>query len=423
MSLSLLFKRDVLDLSRLSLSGVIHSARVVASIGIPAALTNALTPFSAGLITALIALHGSETIAGYGYAVRFEGIFLLVPMVMGGALSPFIGQNWGAHLSHRVIEALGYARRISLYWGLGCCLVLQVLAPSLTSFLSDDAQVQSTLSLYLRVLSVSFAFQGLIYSANATFNAINNPFRATLVSTMNSLILALPLAYVGHLSHGYQGIIVGLLGARLVTGLLANYWVGNLFDDNDEQVAFSDQDAKKLLYRLESDYPEIGVDLERMTRRLGQLPDLKIVKGASGHLTYVQRGREVAHLYQDGLFDVCLPPQLRDAAVYEEWATHHRREFDGCWVSHDLKRSQDIEVLIRLLMLSQAYLTCLEEPAPLEQAQSEAGRFCEVTRTLEAKTELSEHRFPALIFSGLVESISAARLSRHSSPATELAAA
>ena len=60
----LLFKRGTLSINSLIPRDLFKVAKQVSGVGIPAAMTNALTPLSAGLITALIALHGSETIAG-----------------------------------------------------------------------------------------------------------------------------------------------------------------------------------------------------------------------------------------------------------------------------------------------------------------------------------------------------------------------
>lgn len=409
-----LFKRGTLSFNSLMPRDLIKVVKQVSSVGVPAALTNALTPLSAGLITALIALHGSETIAGYGLAIRFEGLFLLVPMVLGGALSPFVGQNWGARLNHRVVEALSWVRKISLIWGVGVCLALNLFASSLATGLSEDPKVQEAFSLYLCLISISYASQGVIYASNSTFNAINRPLKATLTSTLNSLILALPLAYVGNSIRGFMGIIIGLLIARVVSGLIANHWIWSIFADEDRQIALGPVEAKAKLYQLEAALPELALDLERMVSRLSHLPDIELVSGSSGELSYRLNGREIAYLFKDGQFDLCLPPQLRDAVVLEGWGNHHRREHNGCWVSHKLTEGTDLEALIRLICLAQAYLICLDSPASVEEAKSEIGKVCEVTRTMESRAELSELRLPAAIFQGLLNSIAAAREARGS---------
>ncbi len=407
----LLFKRGSIQLKHLVPQGLWSTAQTVGTIGIPAAMTNALTPFSAGLITALIALHGSETVAGYGLAVRFEGLFLLVPMVLGGALSPFVGQNWGARLNHRVVESLVWVRKVSIYWGIFVAVLLNLLVPFLAAAISEDPKVQNSLSMYLRLISVGYALQGVIYAANATFNAISRPLKATLVSTLNSLFLAIPFAYLGDRFYGYTGIIGGLLLARMLTGLMANRWVWSIFEANDQRIALNSVETKAKLYQLEAALPKLALDFEKMIMRLGHLPDLAMAEGSEGSLSYFLKEHEVAHLYNDGTFDICLPPQLRDAVVLENWGNHHRREHDGCWISYHLKSAADIEDLIRLLSLAQAYITCLDTPASVEEAKSETGRVCEVTRTMENKAELTQITLPGKIFMGLVESVASARSS------------
>ncbi|MEE2644259.1 MAG: MATE family efflux transporter [Myxococcota bacterium] len=409
--LRFLFGQGLLSLAVLSPKGLGASWRAIASIGIPAAMTNALTPFAAGLITALIALHGEEMIAGYGLAIRFEGLFLLVPMVMGGALSPFIGQNWGAQLTHRVIEALTLARRLSIVWGLAVWLLVELFAPFIAQGLTDDTGVQSAFIIYLRVCSASYVAQGVIYAANATFNAINRPLRATLISTMNSLIIAIPLAYVGHYSFGYFGIVCGLLIARLVTGVVAYRWVWGIFREDEKRLALSDEAAKSELYQLEQCLPALAVHLEQLVLRLSHLSELQISGTRSGMLTYLLREREVAHLHANGTFDICLPPELRDAVVEEGWGHHHRREHDGCWVSHTLAHPDDLESLVQLICIAHAYQSCLLEPAPLEAAKSETARVCEVTRTLESRADLQPLELSSRVFQALFSAVRSARAS------------
>jgi hypothetical protein len=258
---------------------------------------------------------------------------------------------------------------------------------------------------YLRIISASYALQGVVYAANATFNAVNHALRATLVSTMNSLILALPLAYLGHIWSGDMGIVGGILIARLITGLLAHRWVWSIFDEDDKQVALSDQEVKAKLYELEQSLPELALDLEHLVLRLGHLPNLSISGEQQHMLTYYLDQHEVAHLNSEGTFDIRVPPQLRDAVVDVGWGEHHRREYDGCWISHNLTQSEDVEEFVRLICLVHAYITCVKDPAPLEAAQTEAARLCEVTRTLEARAELKELELPPTIFKALLDAV------------------
>jgi len=407
----LLTKQGVLSTQNLNPRGLTRSLRSVMQVGVPAALTNALTPLSAGLITALIALYGAEAIAGYGLAVRLEGLFLLVPMVMGGALSPFIGQNWGAHFTHRVVESLSFARKISLIWGLSVWVIVEALAPTLASAISSDPKVCESFTLYLRVISASYALQGVIYAANSTFNAINRPLKATLISMMNSLLLALPLAYLGHLSYGLLGVVSGLLIARLITGVVAHQWVWGLFDEGNKMVALSDAEVKSALYQIEHALPNIALSLEKLISHLAHYPSLEINRAQGGRLAYLLQGREVALLSKDRGFEVRLPPELRDAVVRAGWGEHHSTEYEAGWIRHPLQTAEDVEDLERLIRLSYAYLTCAYSPTPVESALTEVGRLCVVSRAYEVDDQLRQQRPPQPIFDALLKAIESVRRS------------
>ena len=347
----------------LNLARLRQSLKPISSVGIPAAMTNALTPFSAALITALIALHGKQTVAGYGMAIRLEGMFLLVPMVMGGALSPFVGQNWGAHLNHRVIEGLSFARKISIYWGIGIWILVEIFASNLGQLFSQDPAVQQSFALYLRIISISYVFQGLVYAANATFNAIDRPLKATLVSVLNSLLLAVPLGYLGHVWFGFKGIVIGLVIARIVSGLLANRWVWALFDQQDVVTAFSSHEVKELIYEFEASHPDLALKMEEVVEHIGHLHDVHLAESKHAKIGFYIRDIEMGHIHMEGHFDLRLPPQLRNVVIKEKWASHHRTHYDGGWVTHDLKSNQDFNEIENLLKLVHIYYEKLQDNA------------------------------------------------------------
>jgi Na+-driven multidrug efflux pump len=47
-------------------------------VGIPAAGTNAIIPIATGVITAMLARYGPETVAGFGVASRVESLMLVM---------------------------------------------------------------------------------------------------------------------------------------------------------------------------------------------------------------------------------------------------------------------------------------------------------------------------------------------------------
>ena len=110
-------KTELLQFKPLVLSELKCSARQIFSVGIPASITNALGPVAIALITAVVARYGETGLAAYGIGSRIDALVMMAPFAIGGALSPFIGQNWGAHLSGRVSDGIRRSLRFGLYWG------------------------------------------------------------------------------------------------------------------------------------------------------------------------------------------------------------------------------------------------------------------------------------------------------------------
>jgi putative MATE family efflux protein len=206
-----------------------RSWRAILSVGIPAAATNMLAPVATGVMTALIAEHGKAAVAAWGVGSRFEGLVLIAPMALSGALTPFVGQNWGAARHDRTAEALLRARRFVLAWGAGAWLFLLVLGGWLGQAFSSDPDVHAVLHLFFWILPATYGAHALVSVVSATFNAIDQALRSTLLSAMRSLLLAIPLAWIGSRVAGLLGIFVGVAAATVITAVIANGWAAPLY--------------------------------------------------------------------------------------------------------------------------------------------------------------------------------------------------
>ena len=67
--------------------------RRILAVGLPATATNMIGPLSAGLITALLAQYGQETVAGFGIASRLEGLVVIPLFALSASIGPFVGQT------------------------------------------------------------------------------------------------------------------------------------------------------------------------------------------------------------------------------------------------------------------------------------------------------------------------------------------
>jgi len=195
----------------------------VMHVGLPAALTNTVTPAATAVITALIARHGDAAVAGFGVAARIEALALIVMFAMSSVVGPIAGQNWGGGLYGRVRELLRLVFKFSMIYGLGVALVLAAVAPVITAAFNDDPAVQQVATLYLWIVPVSLALYGFQFNVAAIFNGIGMPLYGVVLSVLRMLVLYIPLAWtLGHF-HGVNGVFAAAFIANLGCGTAA--WI------------------------------------------------------------------------------------------------------------------------------------------------------------------------------------------------------
>lgn len=359
---------------KLDVAEIWTSWKAILSVGLPSALTNLLAPLASAAVTRMIAAHGSAAIAAYGLGGRIEGLLLIVPMVMGGALSPYIGQNWGAHLPHRVVKGVRQATIVAVAWGLGAWLMVELTAPWLATKLSKDVQVQQAFVLYLRIMSAGYAVHGIVNIVSASFNAMDHAIRSTMLSASQGLVFAIPLAILGNQYLGFGGILGGLVAAKYITAVIASRWLKTLFTPDDLALAKMSKDAEQALLAIESYKPELATQVEQLVSDVGHWEGVTVGTVRRNTLSFRINERELGHLHPDGRMDLPLPPMIRDQLVGLNQVEHHDQHHDSCWVTRKVENKEDIEQARWLLGLGHVlylgYTLGWDNKATQEQQES-----------------------------------------------------
>ena len=117
-SLWILGKREgMIRLPVFDLKRSFDSWKQILYIGIPAAGTNVMEPLSMAVITRMISEYGEEAVAALGVGGRLEALSLIGLWGLSMAMTPFVGQNFGAGNYDRIRAALRFGSRFSLIWG------------------------------------------------------------------------------------------------------------------------------------------------------------------------------------------------------------------------------------------------------------------------------------------------------------------
>jgi len=159
-----------------------------------APISAALLLISVGnfIILAYIGVFGEYATAGYGSAARFEQILLLPVLGLNTAIISIIGQNFGAKNFLRVKEsyfkAVMYGFTLMVISG----LIIFLSADKIVSIFSDNPNVISFGTTYLKISALIFPAYPVFFISNGFFMAIKKSNYSMYLNIIRNVILFIP---------------------------------------------------------------------------------------------------------------------------------------------------------------------------------------------------------------------------------------
>jgi putative MATE family efflux protein len=196
----------------------------VLHVGIPAAGTNAIIPIATGVITAMLARYGPETVAGFGVASRIESLTLVQFYALSAIIGPFVGQNIAAGKADRIFEALRLCTLFCLGTGLVIAVLLALGGDWLPTLFSDNPRVTEVSTLFLLIAPISYGTYGMVMVMNASFNGMGKPMPAVHISVCRMAIIYVPLAFLAQHFFGITGIFAAYAVSNIVMGIVSYAW-------------------------------------------------------------------------------------------------------------------------------------------------------------------------------------------------------
>jgi putative MATE family efflux protein len=215
----------LLSFERPRLAAFLASSRRILRVGAPAAATNTVIPVAASVITALLAPYGDAVVAGFGLGGRVESLAMVPFFALSAVMNPFAGQNAGAGRTGRVREAMRVVAWFCAALGLALAAGLYAARAWVASRFTADPGVTAAAMLYLALVPLSYGPAGMIAIANAAFNGLNRPMAAVCVSVARTLVVNVPVAWLGGRLFGVPGVFLGICASNLAVGIASFLWV------------------------------------------------------------------------------------------------------------------------------------------------------------------------------------------------------
>jgi putative MATE family efflux protein len=223
-------KRDVFATPFVSVGEILESWRQLLVIGVPAMMTNAIIPVANGIVMAMVAVYGVNSVAGFGIAMRIEPVALIPFYALSAVSSPFFGQNYAAAHLERLLEARRVVTRFCLTFGLLLAAALSLVAAPLTTLFTDSIEIQRVAVDYIWLVAVSYGAYGLVMSVNASFNGMGQPLPGVVISATRVIFVFLPLAFLGRWLFDLRGLFGASALSNLCVALFAYRWLGMRID-------------------------------------------------------------------------------------------------------------------------------------------------------------------------------------------------
>ncbi len=200
-----------------------ESARAIAKVAGPAALSNAINPIGLSVLTALLASQGEAAVAGFGAAGRLQAFAVVPLLALSGSIGSIVGQNWGAGRADRSRLAMLEAGIFCVGYGLVLAVLLYVFGDWFADLFAEDPAVIEQFSAYLAISVWGYAGFGLLIVANGALNAVDKSGFALAQSFARVFLVMLPFAWLLRGAWGEEAVYAAELVANLAGGALAAY--------------------------------------------------------------------------------------------------------------------------------------------------------------------------------------------------------
>lgn len=195
--------------------------RPTLKIAVPAVLTNIATPIGNAYVIAVIAEFGDSVVAGNTIVARITPVAFALFFSMSGSIGPVLGQNLGAKLYDRVHETVASSLQFIFAYTLVTWAAFVLCQDVIImTFGAEGASADMIRTFCVWVVPLT-SFLGALFVANASFNNLGYPLRATFFNISKATVGTIPFAYFGAQVAGPEGVLIGQAVGSMFVGIVA----------------------------------------------------------------------------------------------------------------------------------------------------------------------------------------------------------
>ncbi|ELZ72654.1 MULTISPECIES: MATE family efflux transporter [Haloferax] len=200
--------------------------RKILRIGIPASVEGTGRALSINALLIVVGLFSTSVVAAFGIGTRVFSVIFLPAIAVARGVETMSGQNIGAGKYDRAEQA-NYVAAKGLFFVLGLLGVAIFFVPEpIVSVFTTNAEVLDVGAEFLRYVSLSFGFIGIMRAFTGGFRGAGKTLIAAVISVVTLAGIRLPVAFVA--SQGLLPTDVWFLGSTDVRGIWIAFFVSNV---------------------------------------------------------------------------------------------------------------------------------------------------------------------------------------------------
>ena len=172
------------------------------------------------IIARLIAIFGADAIAAQKIGVQIESITFMVIGGLNGAVTSFVGQNYGAKKFERVIQGYKSSIKIGILYSSVTALVFMFMPKVLVEIFLKDEDTVLIACKYLQIVAVSQIFSAVEMVSNGLFTGMGKPKIPAYISIIFT-VLRIPMAFILIKLCGLDGVWWSISSSSILKGLIS----------------------------------------------------------------------------------------------------------------------------------------------------------------------------------------------------------
>ncbi|MFB6096196.1 MAG: MATE family efflux transporter [Haloferacaceae archaeon] len=208
--------------------------RKILRIGVPASIEGTGRALSINALLIVVGMFSTTTVAAFGIGTRVFSVIFLPAIAVARGVETMSGQNIGAGEYDRAEQANYVAAKgLFVILALVGLLIFMVPAPIVSVF-TDDPEVIAVGVEFLRYVSLSFGFIGIMRAFTGGFRGAGKTLTAAAISIITLAGIRLPVAFVASQFQlpipyaeyvaGARGIWIAFLISNAAGALIAWAW-------------------------------------------------------------------------------------------------------------------------------------------------------------------------------------------------------